>query len=512
KGSLHTGVLIADFRSMYPSVVIAHNVGGETLKQWIDASDYGDPKKLFDKQSRSCLSIMEETLINKRIAKKSEIQRLTTLLEETPDRKKKQIIKNAIEVLEREQNSMKQNSMKIVANSMYGAHFYIRSRFYTQTLASAISDSARTYLLGVDEGLEEVSRKIIPCELIYGDTDSTFIKILDESIFTDIYNESNHERREHLIVKLMQLINGILKELNDKLPNPLELKFEDIAYRVIFKPDRKKAYSYVSLLTNDFKVKGFEAVRSDWSPLARTAQRKVLDILLRHQNNTREKQNAPPESEFKIAKQFLITLGAKVLQMTAEELLPKVVILTPIRRAPDAYKAKAPAVEAFKHFARVEQLDSSKEWMDYDKFPWVIVAGEGTVYNRARHPKYVDDIDREHYVIEMLRCCEDLGVKVSLKEVQGALPTGRLHHLFEKVREEGLDILPEIDSYKSETQEIENEKITTIIEPVKEGELDWRNKVKGIRRNVQRRRASGQATLTLFADVSEEDIEKELEK
>ncbi|MHA1212823.1 MAG: 3'-5' exonuclease, partial [Candidatus Heimdallarchaeota archaeon] len=37
KGSLHTGVLIADFRSMYPSVVIAHNVGGETLKQWIDA-------------------------------------------------------------------------------------------------------------------------------------------------------------------------------------------------------------------------------------------------------------------------------------------------------------------------------------------------------------------------------------------------------------------------------------------------------------------------------------------
>ncbi|MHA1221597.1 MAG: hypothetical protein ACTSQB_07675, partial [Candidatus Heimdallarchaeota archaeon] len=172
------------------------------------------------------------------------------------------------------------------------------------------------------------------------------------------------------------------------------------------------------------------------------------------------------------------------------------------------YKAKAPAVEAFKHFARVEQLDSSKEWMDYDKFPWVIVAGEGSVYDRARHPKYVDDIDREHYVIEMLRCCEDLGVKVSLKEVQGALPTGRLHHLFEKVREEGLDILPEIDSYKSETQEIENEKITTIIEPVKEGELDWRNKVKGIRRNVQRRRASGQATLTLFADVSEEDIEK----
>jgi len=70
------------------------------------------------------------------------------------------------------------------------------------------------------------------------------------------------------------------------MESQIELKFEDIAYRVIFKPDRKKAYSYVSLLTNDFKVKGFEAVRSDWSPLARTAQRKVLDILLRHPKNS----------------------------------------------------------------------------------------------------------------------------------------------------------------------------------------------------------------------------------
>ncbi|MBN1327852.1 MAG: hypothetical protein JXA54_00130 [Candidatus Heimdallarchaeota archaeon] len=498
-GSLHTGVLIADFRSMYPSVMIAQNIGGETLKQWIQASDYGDPKKLFDKQSRSCLAIMEETLINKRIFKKSEIKRLTELFSKEPDNEKRRAIKDTIETLEREQNSM-----KIVANSMYGAHFYIRSRFYTQTLASAISDSARSYLLGIEEDLAEISKTIIPCELIYGDTDSTFIKINDENLFTKIFAELNLERKEELTAKLMRVVNVIIKKLNDRLPNPLELKFEDIAYRIIFKPNRKKAYSYVSLLNDDFKVKGFEAVRSDWSPISRSAQRKVLEILLRHSKNTSER-----ESEFQIARRFLINLGVKILQMPIEELVPKVVILTPIRRAPEAYKAKTPAVEAFRHFAKMEQLDSDKEWMDYDKFPWIITAGEGPIYNRARHPKFVDNIDREHYVREMLRCCEDLGVKVSLKEVQGALPTGRLHHLFEKVTKEnsfnseGIDI----SGYHKQTNKQQAVEVT-IIEPVKEGELGWRNKVKGIRRNVIRQKAADQTLLNLFSEPSDEETSK----
>ena len=112
--------------------MIAHNVGGETLRQWIEASDYGDPKKLFDKQSRSCLSIMEETLISKRISKKNEIKQLSKRLEETIDQEERSKIQGTIIVLEREQNSM-----KIVANSMYGAHFYIRSRLYNKKIAKS---------------------------------------------------------------------------------------------------------------------------------------------------------------------------------------------------------------------------------------------------------------------------------------------------------------------------------------------------------------------------------------
>ena len=483
QGSLHTGVLIADFRSMYPSVMIAHNIGGETMKQWVEASDFGDPKKLFHKQSRSCLAIMEETLIEKRIAKKKRIKELEEQLKVTNNEAEREQINGMLKVLDREQNSM-----KIVANSMYGAHFYIRSRFYTQTLAGAIADSARTYLLGVENAIEEISRKVVPCELVYGDTDSTFIKIIDEDLFKKIYLATDPEIRKQLLAELMTTVTKILKELNKNLPDPLELKFENLAYRVIFKPDRKKAYSYVSLIDDELKIKGFEAVRSDWSPLTRTAQRKVLEILLKYPKTSREKIETEKErEEFTIAKQFLVNLGAKILQMSTEELLPKVVILSPIRRHPAQYKGKTPAVQAFLDYAKRERLDVNSEWMNYDKFPFVITTGKGLTYDRAKHPKYVGDIDREHYVVEMLRCCEDLGVKVSLDEVKSILPSGRLDTLFEEIRENGAEEQP----------------IEEIIMPIQKGDLQWRVKKSGKKKKASAQRIAGQSVLTLFADPDE---------
>jgi hypothetical protein len=151
------------------------------------------------------------------------------------------------------------------------------------------------------------------------------------------------------------------------------------------------------------------------------------------------------------------------------------------------------------NYAPRENLEVDKEWMDYDKFPWVIIAGKGPVYDRARHPKYVNDIDREHYVTEMLRCCEDLGVKVTLKEVMGALP-GRLDDLFASV-EEGREEANQ--SREDDFLEDVNSDIIEVIKPIQSGELDWKRKRKGIKRNVKRQRAAGQAALTLFANSDE---------
>ncbi|MEA2070265.1 MAG: DNA polymerase domain-containing protein [Asgard group archaeon] len=442
-GRLHTGVFIVDFRSMYPSVMIAHNIGGETIQQWLEGGSVRKPEKQFQKQTQSCLAIMEKDLIEKRSQKKAEIRELKEKLTRKSNTEEKKHIEQVIELLKREEQSM-----KIVANSMYGAHFYIRSRFYSQTLAGAIANGARKYLLEIEKNLQRVSQTIVPCELIYGDTDSAFIKIHKKDLFEAVHQEKDEKKKAKLLRQVRQLIQEIIEELNKTLPEPVELQLEDIAYRIIFKPDRKKAYSYVSLLSKKLHIKGLEAVRSDWSPLARNAQRKILDIILNYPAIPRP-TTLPPEAkrgqpdempeEFLLARLFLIALGKKILCMSPKNLLPNVTILSPIRRHPSKYKAKTPAVQAFLKYAKQEQLDINTTWMTYDKFPWVITPGEGRIYDRAQHPKYANGVDRKHYVKEILRCCEDLGVKVQLADVQKAFKTGPLNEFFQKTEGEKIE-------------------------------------------------------------------------
>ena len=275
EGLLHTGVVIVDFRSMYPSVMVAENIGGETLRKWVSGTEHGNSSRLFTTDTRSALSIMENELVQKRIAKKEKIEELSHSLKRTDAPEEQKRIKQWIRTLDREQTSM-----KIVANAMYGAHYYIRSRFYSQALAGAIADSARVYLLGIKEQLKEISEEIIPCELVYGDTDSAFIKLLDNGLIIDIYNEEDPEKKEGYILLLKEIVVNILKRLNAKFPKPIELTLKDVAYRCVFKPNRKKAYAYLSLLTGETEIKGFEAVRSYWSPISQAAQKKVLSIFL----------------------------------------------------------------------------------------------------------------------------------------------------------------------------------------------------------------------------------------
>jgi DNA polymerase I len=217
KGTLHFGVIISDFRSMYPSVCVAHNIGGESLKRVKDIED-ANPLELFHSKPQSCLSLMEESLIQRREQTKEVIKVLDQKLKKITDEKKRERLSEERVILDKEQYSM-----KIVANSMYGSHNYIRSRFYSITLGNAITNIARTYILQMEKLLKEVSNKITPVDIIYGDTDSAFIKILDESFVINAYNEKNPKKKQKYLDKLIDITNSILKNLNSKFPEAMEL-------------------------------------------------------------------------------------------------------------------------------------------------------------------------------------------------------------------------------------------------------------------------------------------------
>jgi len=320
---------------------------------------------------------------------------------------------------------------------MYGSHNYIRSRFYSITLGNAITNIARTYILQMEKLLKDVSKKITPVDIIYGDTDSAFIKIIDESFVTEIYNEKDPKKKQKLLDRLMNVTNSILKNLNSKFPEAMELTLEDIAYKLIFKPGRAKAYSYYSILSGKLQITGFEAVRSDWSTLSRESQKKVLELILTEpflkKKSELDKEIYPGMDK---AKKYLIELGIEILKMPAEKLIPKTVILSPIKKKPSEYKSKIPVVQAFLDFAKKEGLDPMIAWKDFDKFQWVITPGKGILSDRAKHPKYVTEIDREYYITEILRASEGFGVKVTLQEIKNKLTTEPIDEIFKRISDD----------------------------------------------------------------------------
>ena len=362
---------------------------------------------------------MQETLVGRREKTKVKIKQLEKALSKTKSAKSKQRILDEKEILSKEQYSL-----KIVANSMYGAHNYIRSRFYSITLGNAITNIARTYILRMEKLLLNISQEITAVEIVYGDTDSAFIKILDETQVLDVYNEKNPTKRKKKLENLVILANTILEALNKQFPEAMDLTLEDIAYKLIFKPGRAKAYSYFSLLNDSLQIKGFEAVRSDWSFLSREAQTKVLELILKEP--IRRKESSKEVIDFvdtgvEKATNYLIELSSEILQSPANVLINKAMVLSPIKKDPREYKAKMPAVLAFLDYAQREGLDPTIDWKEYDKFPWVITPGSGIISERARHPKYAVEIDREHYITEILRASEGFGIKLTLQDIKNKL-------------------------------------------------------------------------------------------
>jgi DNA polymerase I len=281
--------------------------------------------------------------------------------------------------------------------------------------------------------LKDISKKITPVDIIYGDTDSAFIKILDDSYVINAYNEKNPKKKQKYLDDLMTITNSILKSLNSKFPEAMELTLEDIAYKLIFKPGRAKAYSYYSILSGKLNITGFEAVRSDWSKLSRESQKKVLELILKEPAMKSKGEDEDIDLGMTKANQYLIDLGIEILHMPTEELIPKAMILSPIKKEPGKYKAKVPAVQAFLDYARREGLDPTTAWKDFDKFQWVITPGKGILSDRAKHPKYVSEIDREHYITEILRASEGFGLKVSLQEIKNKLTTEPIDEIFKRI-------------------------------------------------------------------------------
>ena len=268
-------LLVLDFQSLYPSVMIAYNYCYSTflgrIVSWrgqnkMGFTDYSREPRLLE-LLKDQINIAPNGIIYARpeIRKSLLAKMLGEILETRVMVKSGMKVDKDDKTLQRLLNN-RQLALKLIANVTYG---YTSASFSGRMPCSEIADSI------VQTGRETLEKAIAlihsverwGAEVVYGDTDSLFVylkgRTKDEAF--DVGQE-------------------IAKTITDMNPRPVKLKFEKVYHPcVLLAKKRYVGFKYESKNQKkpDFDAKGIETVRRDGTPAEQRIEEKALKLLFR---------------------------------------------------------------------------------------------------------------------------------------------------------------------------------------------------------------------------------------
>ena len=335
---LHEDISVFDFRSLYPTVMVAHNISPEML-DLEDCSEKFEPEEFdfyFCQDRQGFFPELIEGLVESRYELKDEM---------------KQYEKDSVEY---ERIYSRQQAQKILANSFYGYLGYNGARWYSKESAQATTYMGRKYIEDTIETAEEMG-----FEIVYGDTDSVFLS-----------GDDMKERKEEF-----------LEKVNSELPEFMELEFEGYFETGFFtsKDSGEGAKKKYALMDEDgeMKITGFEQVRRDWSSVAKETQRKVLEKVLKNE----------VEEAAEIVKETIQKL--KDQEVPVEDLR----IFTTLTKPPEEYDSTSPHVEAAK-----KARERGKDIEPQATIDYVITRGGGSISERAEITEFAESYDADYYI------------------------------------------------------------------------------------------------------------------
>ncbi len=331
---------IFDFRGLYPSIIIAHNIDPSSICE--DCTDYhlSPINTKFSKTKKVVTPIILKQLIEQRSTVKKEYK------------------KNPENIF----LGSRSQALKIVSNSFFGYLGYPRSRWYSRECAGSVTAYGRQYIKDTIIKADNYGFKVI-----YSDTDSIVILLNDKS--------------EEDALQFM-------KEFNKNLPEGMELELEDFYVRGLFVGKKtatgsagaKKKYAMITK-NNKIKIRGFELVRRDWSKIARDTQRRVLETILKE---------GSPQRAAQIVKDTIMLLKEGAVP------LDQLTINTQLRKKIDDYDSKSPELGAAKK--AVDMGLKKKSDMESAVISYVIGKSGNTISDKAVLLEFAKDYDVDYYV------------------------------------------------------------------------------------------------------------------
>lgn len=271
-------VVVLDFQSLYPSVMIAYNICYSTClgrvskfrDSWkLGYTSHDLPRGLLSLIEEDCFIAPNGILYAKSCVRQSLLAKMLTEILDTRVMVKASVKGNKHDrAFVRLQNA-RQLSLKLLANVTYG---YTSATFSGRMPCVEIADSIVRY---GRETLENAITKIHSvsqwgAQVVYGDTDSLFIYL------------ENRTREE-----AFRIGNEIADTITAANPRPIKLKFEKVYLPSVLLAKKRYVgfmYETPSDLVPAFNAKGIETVRRDGFPAQQRMVEACIRILFRTQD------------------------------------------------------------------------------------------------------------------------------------------------------------------------------------------------------------------------------------
>ncbi|KAI3406179.2 POL1 [Candida oxycetoniae] len=156
KGLHKNYVLVMDFNSLYPSIIQEYNICFTTVDRDRFNITHDEDRDLPILPDNDTNTGVLPKLLNTLVSRRREVKKLLKDPKNTP--------------FQKAQYDIKQQALKLTANSMYGCLGYVNSRFYAKPLAMLVTNKGREILMDTRQLAELSSLRVV-----YGDTDSVMI-------------------------------------------------------------------------------------------------------------------------------------------------------------------------------------------------------------------------------------------------------------------------------------------------------------------------------------------------
>ena len=249
KPGIYDYVIVCDFKSLYSSIIRTFNI---------------DPLRFVQKPGK------DDIIATNGVGYKRKSGILPMLIQELWEKR---------DAAKKKKDAIASQALKTTMNSFWGALASPNCRYYNFDMAESITGFARFI---IKKTMEEVGE--LGYEVIYGDTDSIFIKLDVKT------NEEAEKSGNKIQEEVNRFFQKHIKE-NYELKSFLELQFDKTYARFLMPRVRggetgaKKRYAGLAIKEGKEKIEftGLEFVRRDWTDLSKKFQLELLDKIFHKQ-------------------------------------------------------------------------------------------------------------------------------------------------------------------------------------------------------------------------------------